>query len=127
MKPEQINSLEDLKIYIEGIINDYTEHGVSGKEETIFYIAQLCNHLVGRKKNVIGDIVKKSMDKMEEDGTFERINRDGELFEEKKMQIYKDITAEAHFMMENGYDYELEKFLDRFGVIPDEELLKKYR
>ena len=44
MKLEQINSVDDIKIYIEGCLNDF-ELGISTKEETTYYIAKLLLYL----------------------------------------------------------------------------------
>ena len=44
MKVEQIRTADDMEIYIEGCLNDY-EAGVSTKEETLVYLAELVAHV----------------------------------------------------------------------------------
>lgn len=44
MKVEQIKTADDIERYIEGCLNDF-EAGVSGKDETVVYLAELVAHV----------------------------------------------------------------------------------
>lgn len=44
MEVEQIRTADDVERYIEGCLNDY-EVGVSTKEETLVYLAELVAHV----------------------------------------------------------------------------------
>jgi len=45
MKPEDVNTIDDLPIYIEGCINDF-EFGISDKSETIEALLDLILYLL---------------------------------------------------------------------------------
>ena len=47
MKVEQIRTADDVERYIEGCLNDY-EAGVSTKEETLVYLAELVAHVYAK-------------------------------------------------------------------------------
>lgn len=45
MKAEDINSYDDIYIYLEGCLNDF-KSGISTNEETIGYIIDLVTHII---------------------------------------------------------------------------------
>ena len=53
MKVEQIRTADDMEIYIEGCLNDY-EAGVSTKEETLVYLAELVARVYVKAKQIGG-------------------------------------------------------------------------
>lgn len=129
MKLEQIKSNDDLFIYIEGILNDYAEFGITDKDDTVKEIVLLCVHCVEnfKKKHGIEDIIKSSFEEMEANGELDKIQADCELFEKNKKSIYADIITEAYEICNKEGLIKFVEYCDRFGIVPDEEILKQYR
>ena len=64
---------------------------------------------------------------MKNDGTIDKINADVELYFKNKTAIYQEIIKESIDILLYSGVRAMVEYLDKFGITPPEEILKKYR
>lgn len=131
MKLKQINSEQDVITYIEGCYNDHIT-GEDTQNEFLGYIIELIIHLINLdrakrdKEKPIKKVVENGYQEMVKDGTLDKINKSMKTFEDNKSEIYQQIIDTANELFVQGLFTEACNYLDRFRMVPDEEILKRY-
>lgn len=128
MKLKDIKSEENIPIYIEGCINDYTEFGITTKCQLVDEMMYLIIYLIqlDRKKNRPEiDLIKK-IKKSCEEIDFKKINSELEVFEKNKEKIYLNIISEVITLYKENCINDIMAYMDGLEIFPSEKLIKPY-